>query len=85
MALAESIYFQNGLVRRAALRAFWPLFFVRLVTDVQLSPLQLVLLGTVMELSILFAEVPTGIIADLYSRKWSVCLLYTSPSPRDRG
>ncbi len=81
MALAESIYFQNGLVRRAALRAFWPLFFVRLVTDVQLSPLQLVLLGTVMELSILFAEVPTGIIADLYSRKWSVIIAFLVGGP----
>lgn len=53
---------QTGLVRRATLGAFWPLFFVRLVTDVDLSPLQLVLLGTVMELSILTAEVAIGIV-----------------------
>ena len=79
--LAERIYFQNGLARRAALSAFWPLFFVRLVTDLELSPLQLVLLGTVMELSILIAEVPTGVVADLYSRKWSVILAFVIGGP----
>jgi len=72
---------QTGLVRRATLSAFWPLFFVRLVTDVGLSPLQLVLLGTVMELSILIAEVPTGIVADLYSRKWSVIAAFVLGGP----
>ena len=77
----ERIYMQTGLVRRATLSAFWPLFFVRLVTDVELSPLQLVLLGTVMELSILIAEVPTGIVADLYSRKWSVIAAFMLGGP----
>lgn len=77
----EQIYMQTGLVRRATLGAFWPLFFVRLVTDVDLSPLQLVLLGTVMELSILFAEVPTGVVADLYSRKWSVIAAFVLGGP----
>jgi len=43
---------------------------------VQLEPLQLVLLGTVMELSILFFEIPTGVVADLYSRKWSVVISF---------
>ena len=81
MELAERIYMQNGLARRFAMGAFWPLFFVRLVTDVQLSPLQLVLLGTVMELSILIAEVPTGIVADLYSRKWSVIIAFLLGGP----
>ncbi len=81
MVHTERVYFQNGLARRAALGAFWPLFFVRLVTDVGLSPLQLVLLGTVMELSILIAEVPTGIVADLYSRKWSVIIAFLLGGP----
>ncbi|MEM9776476.1 MAG: MFS transporter, partial [Chloroflexota bacterium] len=39
-----------------------------------LTPLQLVLLGTTLEIAIFFAEVPTGIVADLYSRKWSVII-----------
>ena len=73
---AASIYLKTGLVRRACLRGFWPLFFVRLVTEVELTPFQLVALGTVMELSILFGEVPTGVVADVYSRKWSVIISY---------
>lgn len=73
---AAKIYMQTGLLRRACIRAFWPLFFVRLVTEVELEPLQLVLLGTVMELSILAFEIPTGVVADLYSRKWSVVISF---------
>lgn len=73
---AARIYMQTGLLRRACIRAFWPLLFVRLVTEVRLEPLQLVLLGTVMELSILAFEIPTGVVADLYSRKWSVIISF---------
>jgi len=73
---ASRIFMATGLVRRACARAFWPLFFIRLVTEVELSPLQLVLLGTVMELSILSFEIPTGVVADLYSRKWSIVVSF---------
>lgn len=41
-------------------------------TVVGLNPLQLVLVGTVLELSAFFCEVPTGIVADIYSRRLSV-------------
>ena len=44
-------------------------YFVR---DVGLNPLQLVLCGTVMELAIFLFEVPTGVLADTYSRRASV-------------
>ncbi len=37
-----------------------------------LSPLQLVLVGTALELSVFLFEVPTGIVADVYSRRLSV-------------
>jgi len=66
----------SGTLSRACTRGFWSLFFLRLVIEVELEPLQLVLLGTVMELSILLFEIPTGIVADLYSRKWSVALSF---------
>lgn len=39
-----------------------------------LSPLQLILIGTVLELSVFIFEVPTGIVADLYSRRRSVVI-----------
>jgi len=42
------------------------------VTEVGMSPLQLVLVGTLMEVSIFVFEVPTGIVADVYSRRLSI-------------
>ena len=44
------------------------------VTTVGLNPLQLVLVGTVLELSAAIFEVPTGIVADIYGRRLSVIL-----------
>ncbi len=40
----------------------------------KLSPLQLVLVGTVLETSYFLCQVPTGALADLYSRRLSVIL-----------
>ena len=80
-ARATKIFFQTGLVRRALIGAYFPLLAVRVVTDVDLSPLQLVLLGTAMEVAILLAEVPTGVVADLYSRRWSVIIAFLIGGP----
>jgi len=44
------------------------------VTEVGMSPLQLVLVGTLMEVSIFVFEVPTGIVADTYSRRLSIVI-----------
>ena len=44
------------------------------VQQVGLSPLQLVLVGSVMEASVFLFEVPTGVVADLYGRKLSVVI-----------
>jgi DHA3 family tetracycline resistance protein-like MFS transporter len=41
---------------------------------VGLNPLQLVLVGTVLEISCFLFEVPTGIVADVYSRKLSIII-----------
>ncbi|HEY9087772.1 MAG TPA: MFS transporter, partial [Anaerolineaceae bacterium] len=46
-----------------------PVYFV---TTVRLDALQLVLVGTVLEGSVLLLEVPTGVLADTYSRRLSV-------------
>jgi len=42
-----------------------------------LDPLQLVLLGTMLEVSVFLFEIPTGIVADIYSRRLSVIIGYT--------
>lgn len=44
------------------------------VTVVGLDPLQLVLVGTALEVSYFMFEIPTGLVADVYSRKWSVVI-----------
>ena len=38
------------------------------------SPLQLVLVGTTLELTVLLCEVPTGVVADVYSRRLSIII-----------
>jgi DHA3 family tetracycline resistance protein-like MFS transporter len=42
------------------------------VSVAHLTPLQLVLVGTTLELAVLLFEVPTGVVADTYSRRLSV-------------
>jgi MFS transporter, DHA3 family, tetracycline resistance protein len=54
----------------------WTLAPVYFVTTVGMSPLQLVLVGTFMELTIFVCEVPTGIVADVVSRKLSIVIGY---------
>jgi DHA3 family tetracycline resistance protein-like MFS transporter len=49
-------------------------FMIYQVEVAGLSPLQLVLVGTALELSAFLFEVPTGIVADRYSRKLSVVI-----------
>jgi len=49
---------------------------VYLVRDVGLSPLQLVLVGTVMEAAVFVSEVPTGVFADTYSRRASLVVSF---------
>jgi len=41
-----------------------------------LTPVQLILVGTTLELSAFIFEVPTGIVADVYSRKLSIIIGY---------
>ncbi|MGH2530993.1 MAG: hypothetical protein ACRDJW_01690 [Thermomicrobiales bacterium] len=42
------------------------------VTVVGLNPFQMVLVGTVLEVTCFLFEVPTGIVADVYSRRLSI-------------
>jgi DHA3 family tetracycline resistance protein-like MFS transporter len=44
------------------------------VEQVGLDPLQLVLVGTTLELTVFLFEIPTGVVADVYSRKLSVII-----------
>ena len=50
----------------------WVVMAVYLVRELHFSPLQLVLMGTAMEAAVFLFEVPTGIVADTYSRRLSL-------------
>ena len=50
----------------------WTTAAVYFLRDVGMSPLQLVLAGTALEIAYFLFEVPTGVVADTYSRKASV-------------
>jgi MFS transporter, DHA3 family, tetracycline resistance protein len=50
----------------------WVVVAVYLVREAKLDPLQLVLMGTVMEAAVFVCEVPTGVVADLVSRRLSL-------------
>lgn len=60
LSLASSIIFSTWMVYQ--------------IQVIGLDPFQLVLIGTVMEVSIFFFEIPTGIVADVYSRRLSVII-----------
>lgn len=50
----------------------WVVVAIYLVRTAKLDPLQLVLMGTVMEAAVFAFEVPTGVVADLVSRRLSL-------------
>ena len=52
----------------------WVVMAVYLVSELDLSPLELVLMGTAMEAAVFVFEVPTGVVADMYSRRLSLII-----------
>ena len=52
----------------------WVVMAVYLVQDLHLSPLELVLMGTAMEAAVFLFEIPTGVVADTYSRRLSLII-----------
>jgi DHA3 family tetracycline resistance protein-like MFS transporter len=62
-----------GVTSLASLIAF-TVTMIYQVTVVGLNPLQLVLIGTTLEVTALLFEVPTGVVADMYSRRLSVII-----------
>jgi DHA3 family tetracycline resistance protein-like MFS transporter len=68
---AEKLYYALELVLSTPT---WIVMSLYLVSDLNLSPLQLVLMGTAMEASVFLCEVPTGVVADTYSRRLSLVI-----------
>jgi MFS transporter, DHA3 family, tetracycline resistance protein len=70
---AEQLYYALSFVLRMPT---WVVLAVYLVQKLHLSPLQLVLMGTAMEGAVFLFEVPTGVLADTYSRRLSLIVGY---------
>lgn len=71
---AGRLYLLMMAVQSFALSMVFTVNMVYQVTVVGLNPLQLVLIGTVLELTAFLMEIPTGVVADVYSRRLSVIL-----------
>lgn len=63
-----------GLASAVFLQMIYTPLAVYYVQVVQLTPLQLVLVGVVLEITELVCEVPTGVVADTYSRRLSIII-----------
>src|SRR5512140_3049130 len=57
-------------------RLVFPVSLVYQAQVAHLNPLQLVLVGTTLEVTAFVFQIPTGIVADVYSRRLSVILGY---------
>lgn len=69
---AFRVYMIFSFLWRFSLTLAFTVNMVYLVTVMHLDPLQMVLVGTALELSAFLFEVPTGVVADVYSRRLSV-------------
>ena len=73
---AERVYIAFNLLASLCFGLVFTVNTLFYATTVHLDPLQLVLVGTVLELSIFLFEVPTGIVADVFSRRLSIVIGY---------
>lgn len=69
---ARQVYSFMGFSTSLASSTMFTTYAVYQVITLGLSPLQLLMVGVVLELTVLIFEGITGVIADVYSRKWSV-------------
>ncbi len=73
---------RDAYVTYLLIEGLFSLFFyivvtVNLVYQVEmahLNPLQLVLVGTMLEITSFVSQVPTGVLADVFSRRWSIMI-----------
>ncbi len=66
------VFMTMSVVMELAFMMFATVASVYRISVAGLDPLQLILVGSVLELSVFLAEVPTGVIADAYSRRLSI-------------
>ncbi len=68
------VYLGLAFVQSVCFSLFFTVQLVYHVTVVGLDPLQMILVGTVLEIVCFVFEVPTGVVADVHSRRLSVLI-----------
>ncbi|MGN7477989.1 MFS transporter [Solibacillus silvestris] len=70
----KTVYYLLTSSRSFCIQIVFTLNAIYYVSQAGLNPLQLVLLGTIMELAVLLFEIPTGLVADIFGRKMSLII-----------
>lgn len=70
----KSIYYFSTSSRSFCIHIVFTLNAIYYVSQAGLNPLQLVLIGTIMEVAVLLFEIPTGLVADFFGRKKSLVI-----------
>lgn len=71
---ADWIYLLVAFFDGVVVKVTFTMSAIYRVEVVGMDPLELVLLGTVLEASVFLFEIPTGVIADVYSRRLSIII-----------
>lgn len=71
-----NIYLLIQAINSSAFGLIFTTDLIYQATVVGLTPIQLVLVGTTLEVIVFLFEIPTGIVADVYSRRLSVIIGY---------
>jgi len=71
---AKTVYFITSFLTGMTVSIVFSANQLYRIQTVGLDPLQLVLVGTTLEITAFIFEIPTGIVADVYSRRLSVIL-----------
>lgn len=71
---AAKVFIINRVILSLADDIMYTLAAIYHITYFGLNPLQLVLIGTAHQVTVLLCEIPTGLISDLYSRRLSVII-----------
>lgn len=74
----KNIYYFITSSRSFCIHIVFTLNAIYYVSHAGLNPLQLVLIGTIMELAVLFFEIPTGLVADFGGGKNPLLLAHSS-------
>ncbi len=68
------VYLLYSFLTAMLFRMVFTVNMVYFIQYARLDALQLVLVGTALEVSVFFLEIPTGVVADVYSRRLSVII-----------